>query len=325
MERWRSYRTYLDERFHVPVYRIGVDGGFSCPNREKSGYGGCAFCDGTGAIATYQRKSESGFHHNSLYNQCISERLLPRLDSIEKQIAQGKEFLQRRYKAERFSLYFQSFTNTYDSVENLKMIYDRALSTGKYAEFIVSTRPDSISDEVIALLSSYASPDMDIWVELGLQSANDETLRFIDRGHDAACYLDAARRIHESGMKISTHIIIGLPGEERDDYRRTASMLNEAKSDGVKIHNLHIPGGTRFALDYLDGTMTVSSEERYLEDAEYTLRLLSPSMIIQRLVCETPMHRLMAPRVFPDKSLFLSKLRARMERNNTFQGDLYGC
>ena len=107
MERWRSYRSYLEERFHAPVYRIGIDGGFSCPNRDKDGRGGCSFCDGTGAVAVYHRQSESGFHHDSAYDGSTASRLLPRLDSIESQIERGREFLIRRYGAEMFSIYFQ--------------------------------------------------------------------------------------------------------------------------------------------------------------------------------------------------------------------------
>ena len=325
MERWRSYRSYLQERFGVPVYRIGIDGGFSCPNRDKEGRGGCTFCDGTGAVAVYHRKTESGFHHDSCFDGEVSSSLLPRLDSIERQIERGKEFLVRRYGAERFSLYFQSFTNTYDSVGNLRRIYDRALSTGEYAEFIVSTRPDALPDDVIGLLASYISPDMDVWVELGLQSADDDTLRSINRGHGLSSYMDAASRLHEKGLRISTHIIIGRPGEGRESYLRTAAALNAAGSEAVKIHNLHVPGGTRMADEYLEGAFTVSSEERYLGDLEAVIRHLSPDMIIQRLVCETPMHRLAAPRCFPDKSKFLSRLRQRMEADGTMQGDLYEC
>ena len=325
MELWNSYRSYLQRRFGCAVYRIGVDGGFSCPNRDKDGHGGCSFCDGTGAVAVYHRKKESSFHHDSLYDDSVANSLLPRLDSIESQIERGREFLMRRYHAEGFSLYFQSFTNTYDSADNLRAIYDRALSTGTYKEFIVSTRPDVLPDDDVDLLASYASPEMDVWVELGLQSASDDTLRAIGRGHDSACYADAAARLHDKGIKVSTHIIIGLPGEGRDDFMRTVEMVNSVRSEGVKIHNLHVPGGTRMADEYLDGDFTISSEERYLDDAELVLRRLSPDTIIQRLVCETPMHRLIAPRVFPDKSLFLSRLRRQMEAHGTRQGDLYGC
>ena len=325
MSRWNSYRSYLERHFSHPVYRIGVDGGFSCPNRTPDGRGGCSFCDGTGATAVYHRRCESSFHHDSAYDDDVARDLLPRLDSIEKQIERGKAFLRRRYNAEGFSLYFQSFTNTYDSAENLKRIYDRALSTGHYDEFIISTRPDVLPADVLDLIASYRSEEMDVWVELGLQSASDRTLKAIGRGHSAAVYAEAAAALHERGIKVSTHIIIGLPGEDREDYLRTVDFVNAAGSEGIKIHNLHVAGGTRMADEYLEGSFTVSSEERYLEDAELVLRSLSPDTVIQRLVCDTPMHRLIAPRAFPDKSLFLSHLEKRMEEHGTRQGDLYEC
>lgn len=323
--RWNTYRDYLVRLYGSPVYRIGIDGGFSCPNRDKEGRGGCSFCDGTGAVAVYQRKSESGFTHSSAFDADVSSSLLPRLLSIEEQIKRGRAFLSRRYGAEQFSIYFQSYTNTYDSVDNLRRIYDRALAAGDYREFIVSTRPDCLPDDVLDLLSAYVSDSMRVWVELGLQSANDSTLLSIGRGHTSAVWKDAAERVHRHGLLLSSHIILGFPGETLDDEKRTVDLVNEAGSEGIKIHNLHVPGGTRLADEYLEGTFTVSSEERYLESAELALRRLSPDTIIQRLICETPAHRLVAPRLFPDKSLFLSHLEKRMEEHDTRQGDLYGC
>ena len=319
---WNNYSAYLKRMYGDAVYRIGIDGGFSCPNRLQDGHGGCSFCDGTGAIAVYQRKSESGFFRTSPYSEETATSLLPRLLSIEEQAERGREFLQRRYKAKLFSLYFQSYTNTYDSPDNLRRIYDRALSTGEYKEFIVSTRPDCLSDEVIELLASYQDKCA-VWIELGLQSASDKTLGAIGRGHSAECWRNAALRVKAYGLMLSSHIIIGLPGEGRKEYLATVDLVNDVHSDGVKIHNLHIPGGTRMGDEYLEGCFTASSEGRYLEDAEFVLRHLDPAIIIQRLICETPYHRLLAPRVFPDKSLFLSRLDERMEEHGTMQGDLY--
>lgn len=321
--RWRSYSEYLRERYGEAVWRIGIDGGFTCPNRRADGGGGCAFCDGTGAIAVYQRKTESGFLRTSAYSEKTASSIMPRLLSVEEQAERGREFLERRYDARLFSLYFQSYTNTYDSAENLRRIYDRALSTGEYKELIISTRPDALPDDVLDLLASYQSGDMDVWIELGLQSASDRTLQMIGRGHSAAEWEESALRVKDKGLKLSAHIIIGLPGEGREEYLDTVAMVCRASADGVKIHNLHVPGGTRLGDEYLEGCFTVSSEERYLEDAELALRHLRKDIIIQRLVCETPYHRLLAPRVFPDKSLFLSRLEKRMEEHGTWQGDLY--
>ncbi len=321
--RWNTYSSYLKRRYGHPVYRIGVDGGFSCPNRNPDKSGGCAFCDGTGSAAVYQRQSESGFFHDSAFEEEVSSRIIARYASIEEQIRKGQAFVRSRYRTDDVSLYFQSWTNTYDSAENLRRIYDRALSCGRFRELIISTRPDCIDREKARLLASYASDDMDVWVELGLQSANDSTLEYINRGHSASCYRDAADLLHEHGIRISTHIIIGLPHETRDDYDRTVRLVNEAGSEAVKIHNLHVTGGTRLEDEYREGLFTVPSSLRHLENTERALRLLGSSVIVQRLVCETPMHRLAAPRSFYDKSRFLTALENRMREHDTRQGDLY--
>ena len=322
-DRWNNYREYLLNKYGTSLYRVGVDGGFSCPNRTKERQGGCTFCDGTGSIAVYQRTSESAFRHDSSFDEGVSEEVLLRFQSIENQIKKGLEFIHRRYKAKLAALYFQSWTNTYDTADNLKHIYDMALSCGDFSEFIVSTRPDCVEDDVADLLAGYITKDREVWVELGLQSASDETLRRINRGHTLSDYIKCMERLHKRGIKVCTHVILGLPGEEREDFIETAKVLNEVGSEGVKIHNLHIPGGTKMAEEYLEGEITSWSTERYMNEVEYFLRLLNPNMIIERLVCETPSHRLMAPRHFMDKSLFLRTLNDKMEKNNTRQGDLY--
>ena len=322
-DRWNNYREYLLNKYGTSLYRVGVDGGFSCPNRTKERQGGCTFCDGTGSIAVYQRTSESAFRHDSSFDEGVSEEVLLRFQSIENQIKKGLEFIHRRYKAKLAALYFQSWTNTYDTADNLKHIYDMALSCGDFSEFIVSTRPDCVEDDVADLLAGYITKDREVWVELGLQSASDETLRRINRGHTLSDYIKCMERLHKRGIKVCTHVILGLPGEEREDFIETAKVLNEVGSEGVKIHNLHIPGGTKMAEEYLEGEITSWSTERYMNEVEYFLRLLNPEMIIERLVCETPSHRLMAPRHFMDKSLFLRTLNDKMEKNNTRQGDLY--
>ena len=322
-DRWNNYREYLQKKYGTSLYRVGVDGGFSCPNRTKERQGGCTFCDGTGSIAVYQRTSESAFRHDSSFDEGVSEEILLRFQSIENQINKGLEFIHRRYKAKLAALYFQSWTNTYDSVNNLKFIYDMALSCGDFSEFIVSTRPDCVEDDVADLLASYITKDREVWVELGLQSASDETLKRINRGHSLSDYIKCVDVLHQRGIKVCTHVIIGLPGEGREDFIKTARALNDVGSEGVKIHNLHIPGGTNMAEEYLEGEITSWSTERYMNEVEYFLRLLNPEMIIERLVCETPSHRLMAPRHFMDKSLFLRTLNDKMERDNTRQGDLY--
>ena len=319
--RWNAYSSYLKARYGEPVYRIGVDGGFSCPNRDRERHGGCAFCDGTGSIAVYQRSAESGYRRTAAYDAKRADTILPRLLSIREQIERGREFLGRRYGARLFSLSFQSWTNTYDSVDNLRRIYDEGLSAMPFREMIVSTRPDCVGEDVLALLESYISPDLDVWIEFGLQSASDGTLKAINRGHTVADYVDAVERAHDHHLKVATHAILGLPGEGREDFIRTARLIGDVGSEAVKVHNLHVAGGTLIASSYLAGDITVMSEERTLESTELFLRHLRADVVVERLISETPYHRLLAPRVFPDKSKFLQHLERRMEEHGTRQGD----
>ncbi|HIV98542.1 MAG TPA: TIGR01212 family radical SAM protein [Candidatus Ornithospirochaeta avicola] len=320
--RWHSYKEYLEEKYHKRVYRIGVDAGFSCPNRDKNKGGGCAFCDGTGSVATYQRRDESLFHHDSQYNSVVAEKNSIRVESIRKQIEKGREFLTERYGAEAFALYLQSYTNTYDSIKNLERIYSEALSCGDFIEFIISTRPDEIDEERLDLIESFATPERQVSIELGLQSANDRTLERINRGHDLECYLKAAEMIKKRDIMLSTHVILGLPGEGDEDFVRTSRAVS-LYSDFVKIHNLHITGGTRLAEEWRKGEVKLLSFDEYLDAVILFLRHLRKDIVIQRLISETPSHRLIAPRSFPDKSRFLSLLEAKMEEMDVFEGDLY--
>ena len=321
MMRWRTYSSYLEERFHKRIFRIGIDGGFSCPNRVGRN-GGCTFCDRSGSVAVYQRKGEGCFHHDSPFDPEVSSRFAS-TPPVREQIEKGKAFLKERYKAEGFSLYFQSFTNTYAPLDVLERKYDEALSYGPFAEFIVSTRPDTVPDDVLDLLASYKTENMDVWVELGLQSANDNTLKRINRGHGVDAYIDAARRIKEHGLLLSTHVILGLPDEGDEDFIHTAEVLDDVKTDAVKIHNLQILGGTEMEAEYRRGEIKLLSPDEYMDALILFLRHLSSKVIVGRLIGESPMHRLLAPRDFPDKSAFISRLCKKMEEENYFQGDLY--
>lgn len=313
------------------MYRIGVDGLFSCPNRKTDGSGGCAYCDGTGSKAAYLRPEGTLSHSDQFDPQASTVVLFKRLPlqeriaSINGQIRKGDEFVRRRYKAEQVSLYFQAWTNTYGTVGELKALYDAALGQLPFCEFIVSTRPDQIDEEKATLLGSYLGNVRRVWVELGLQSGNDQTLRRINRGHTVKQYLDAADLLHRHGIMVSTHVILGLPGEGFDDFVRTAEVVGKACGEAVKIHNLDICGGTALYDWFLEGEIAVPSESRHLEATELFLRHLPPDVLIQRFLCETPSHRLAAPRHFCVKNEFVVALTEKMERDGVFQGDLYGA
>jgi hypothetical protein len=330
--RWNTYTTYLNDKYGHGVYRIGVDGGFSCPNREGDRSGGCSFCDGTGASPTYYRTKEGKWKRSSTFQRNVAlkgprkvEPLTLRLDSIEKQVERGMSFIKRRYNVDYYSIYFQAWTSTYASVEELKQLYDKALSLYKFTEFIISTRPDSLDDEIIDLIASYKDKVSDIWVEVGLQSSNNVTLERINRGHSSEDYVRAVNSLHERGIKVSTHIITGLPGENREDLQSTVQLVNSVGSEGIKIHNLDILGGTQFFDEYILGEISVPSNDRAIEDCMFIIRRLRPDMIVQRLICESPSHRLAAPRNFFDKSKIIKLLNEQMEECNAFQGDLYEC
>jgi len=252
MRRYSSYSEYLSSRYGEKVYRIGVDGHFSCPNRDKNGGRGCSFCDAAGAISVYHRDKEKDGKWTALPPE--------RLSSIEAQIKRGKEFLIRRYGAKSFILYFQAFTNTYASMEELKAVYDSAFRFGPFMEFIVSTRPDEIDDGKCELLSSYKSQCSDVWVELGLQSSNEKTLKALNRGHGVESFVTAANMLAGHGVKVSAHVMLIPFLDSREDYKNTARLLSSLPVSGAKIHNLHVTRGTGMEESFLSsGCMNVSS------------------------------------------------------------------
>ncbi|NCC65988.1 MAG: TIGR01212 family radical SAM protein, partial [Spirochaetia bacterium] len=214
-----SYAEHLKQTYNRRVYRIGVDGQFSCPNRNADGSGGCAFCEHSGSIAAYQNPQDVSV---KLPCRLIEQRIAHVLEQIES----GKRFLVRRYKAEAFALYFQSYTNTFDTLVHLKALYDAALSSGEFVELIISTRPDCLSDEVVALLKTYTDTVEKVWVELGLQSANQAALDLVDRNHDVFSYIQGVNSLHLQGVGVCTHIMLGLPLDGFSSYRQTAKVIN---------------------------------------------------------------------------------------------------
>lgn len=262
-----SYSSYLKQRYGRGVYRVGVDAGFSCPHGAE---GGCSYCDAQGARAVYLRNDRNP----SLAGKELSERRL----FVERQIAEGVAFLRRRYQAEEFILYFQANTNTNAPMEELKTLYDHALSLAPFRELAVSTRPDCLGQEVVELLASYRRPDRDVWVELGLQSGNEETLIRINRGHDAHIFKEAFRRLADAGVFVAVHLILGLPGEGLAELDRTLDLIGELKPRGIKLHNLHIPRGTALFEEYLRGEVVAPSLERHRDLLIHALERIPPKL-----------------------------------------------
>ena len=311
-ERYTTYSGYLQERYGRAVYRIGVDARFTCPNRE-GGLGGCVFCDEVASKAVYQEGVGEG-----------AKDLEGRIRSVAEQIARGKEFITRRYGSEHFSLYYQSHTNTYDSIGNLRRIYQSGLDEGPFVELIVSTRPDCVTKEIVELLASFKDQVQAVVVELGLESSDERSLVRLGRNHDTECYRKSVELLRSAGIGVYTHIIImlGLPKEDSSTGVKTAHLLNEVGTDAVKIHDLHILRDTVLEDWYESGEVTVASSERHLASIVTFLRNLDPGIVVARLICETPRTRRVAPRFPTPKQQIITRLSALLEEGGYRQGDL---
>lgn len=302
MKRYRDYNSYLREIFGERVQKIPLDAGLTCPNRDGTlSDKGCIYCDfrgsGTGAM----------LHHGL---------------SIPEQVRRGREFAERRYGATKFIAYFQSFTNTYSSTDRLKVLYDQALEQPGMVGLSVATRADCVGHDVLGLLQSYQK-DYLVWVEYGLQSAHDETLRTINRGHDVACFEGAVHRTAQYGINVCVHAILGLPGEDRDMMLETARCLSRLPVQGVKIHSLYVARGTRLAELYETGVFQCLTREAYVDLVVDFLDRLPPRLVVQRLTGDPVRSELIAPQWALEKEFNLRLIKETMELRNTWQGRLY--
>lgn len=299
-----SYSRYLKDRYGSAAYRVAVDAGFSCPNRLHGRESeGCSYCEVAGARAVYLDTAAP--------------------DRLAAQVERGIRFLRKRYGAEVLLLYFQAYTSTLGNPLELKALYDSCLSLAPFRELIVSTRPDEIDRERADLLASYRGADFDVWVELGLQSVHDATLRRVNRGHDSAAFFRAYRILEERGIKIAVHLIFGLPGEGRNEIMQSVRRVAALRPAGIKIHNLHIPRTAPLYAEYLNGELSVPSPARHAAYLAEALSLLPPETVVMRMTCDTPADRRAAPLQVPMKSLFYQDVIRRMEEKGWRQGSRY--
>jgi len=302
MKRYRDFNTYLREIFGERVQKIPIDAGFGCPNRDGTiSDKGCIFCDSRG--------SGTG----ALINKGIS---------IKEQVKTAREYLGQKYKAKKFIAYFQSFTNTYAHLEELKEIYDQALCFDDIVGISIGTRPDCIDKEKLGLIASYRKKYM-VWIEYGLQSAHDITLKRINRGHDVRCFERAVSMTKEYGINICAHVILGLPGEDRNMMLETARYISSLPVDGIKIHLLYVVEGTALADMYKRGDFRCLEMEEYVELVVDFLELLRPDMVIQRLTGDPVRSELVAPAWAKEKAAVLKMIQQRLEQRDTCQGKYY--
>ncbi|MFZ7113366.1 MAG: TIGR01212 family radical SAM protein [Desulfatiglandales bacterium] len=303
MKRYRDYNGYLRELFGERVQKIPLDAGLTCPNRDGTlSYGGCIYCD--------RRGSGTG-------------AMMDKALSVEEQITRGCRFAAKRYGARKYIAYFQSFSNTYGPSDRLRDLYDQALKEPGVVGLSIGTRVDCIDPSILQMLQSYQK-DYLVWLEYGLQSAHNETLVRINRGHDVACFERAVRLTADYGINVCAHVILGLPGEDRGMMLATARFLSDLPVQGIKIHLLYVVRGTVLGELYDRGAFRCLEREAYIDLVVDFLEILPPDMVIQRLTGDPPGGELVAPAWATHKLQNLNLIQSRLETRNTWQGRLAG-
>ncbi len=270
-----KFNQYLKEKYGGRIQKISIDAGFTCPNRDGYvAFGGCTFCNNT-SFSPYAMTKQS----------------------VEEQIEKSMNFYQKRFKnIKGYIAYFQAFSNTYAPVEKLQEIYDKAMEYPEIIGMSIGTRPDVVPEPVLDLIATYTTQKPEIWLEYGLQTANIKTLRDINRGHGVSEFVDAVLRTKKRpGIKVCAHMIVGLPGDEYEDYIETAKLIAALPIDGIKIHPLHVVKHTVMAKQYADGEFGVLELEEYARIVADLLEYLPEDIIVHRLTGEAKEDELIAP------------------------------
>ena len=294
---YNNLSGYLRKKYGARLKKICIDGGFTCPNRDGTkGDGGCTYCSGRG----------SGEH-------------IDKIGSVGEQV---RGALLTARDDERFIAYFQNFTNTYAPVSILRERYDSALIDERIAVLSVGTRPDCINVEIADLLSSYLSR-VDVWVELGLQTASDETAKKINRGYTTDAFLRAAELLEKRGIPFIVHMMVGLPGESDADAINTVNLINSVNPFGVKIHSTYVVRDTVLAEQYLSGEYTPLSRPDYVRICAECIASLSPRTVLHRITGDCPRELLLAPSWNTDKNGVIRDIQSYMQNHGLKQGSLY--
>ncbi len=281
-----TLNQYLRDTFGQKLYKIALDGGFTCPNRDGTiDTRGCIFCSGSGS--------------GEFAGDCTM--------SITQQIERGKEQVQKKIKNGRYIAYFQAFTNTYAPVGKLRSLYMEAINHKDIAVLSIATRPDCLPDEALDLLCE-CNQIKPVWVELGLQTINPSTAAYIRRGYPLPVYDDAVRRLKACGIEVITHVILGLPGESRRDMLDTVSYVGRSHADGIKLQLLHVIRGTDLEKDYREGKFETLTFESYVELVADCIALLPENMVIHRMTGDGDKRTLVAPMWSTDKKRVLNAI-----------------
>ncbi len=297
-KRYNTLSAYLKARFKERVYKVTLAAGFTCPNRDNTkGTGGCVFCEPASLLPRYYKEGMT----------------------ITEQLSIGIEHVRKRHRAGRFIAYFQVNTNTYGDVRDLERLYIEAARHPLVAALAVSTRPDCVGDEVVGLLGRLKRVKP-VWLELGLQSANDATLDLINRGHTAGDFSRAVLRAAKAGIDVCAHLILGLPGEGKSDILDTIGFVSSNKVWGVKFHQMQILKGTPLEEVFTRGGITPVALEEYVSLVVDCLELLAPGVVVHRLAGDVPLEYLVAPRWDANKLEVAARIEALLEARGTRQG-----
>lgn len=301
--RYNDFAGFLAGEFPFKVQKISVNAGFTCPNRDGTkGFGGCTYCN------------------NQTFNPayCRDDR------SVTMQLEEGKRFFARKYPQMKYLAYFQAYTNTYGELELLKRMYEEALAVEGVVGLVIGTRPDCMPDSLLDYLEE-VNRRMFLLVEYGIESADDRTLERINRGHSFACTEDAVRRTAARGIRTGGHVILGLPGESREDLIKQAERLSELPLTTLKMHQLQLIRGTRMAHEY-----ALHPEEFHLFSADEYIDLvidyvehLRPDLILERFVSQSPRELLIAPDWGLKNHEFTDRVKKRMKERDAWQGKAY--
>lgn len=295
MERYNHFNKWLKQKFGERTLKICIDGGFTCPNRDgKVCYDGCIFCGDRGSGENTKRLD-------------ISEQVLNHLQSYR-----GK-------RANKFIAYFQNFTNTYDTVKNLKTKYDSALISDKIVALAVATRPDCINDEICNLLSSYKNKYY-VYVELGLQTSNNEVGELINRGYTTNQFIMAVNLLNKYNIDVFAHVMIGLPNESEKDLKDTINLINSLKITGIKIHSTYVIKNTKLEKMFIKGEYSPITLEYYVKNVCNAITWLRNDIVIARISGDAPKDLLVAPKWNLHKKIIINTINKKLEDDNIYQG-----
>lgn len=295
-----SLNEYLKQTFGEKVYKLALDGGMTCPNRDGTlGTRGCIFCSagGSGEFAAQRGKS------------------------VAEQIEEAKQKVSAKSDCRRFIAYFQPFSNTYAPADCLRTLFEQAIAPDDVAALSVATRPDCLGAEIVSLLGEL-NRRKPVWVELGLQTIHPKTAEYIRRGYDLTVYDEAVKRLHKVGIQVITHVILGLPGESRQEMLQSVRYAGE-RSDGVKLQLLHVLKGTDLLLDYEAGNFSVLSMEEYIDLLCDCVEVLPRDTVIHRLTGDGDKKLLVAPLWSADKKRVLNAINRAFRERNIEQGKKY--